>query len=126
MITPEVMLKLAADLEGNAVVISKLAEENDELRKELKHYRCKEAADTVTEMMVSRHLIDPQDSSKIASTRADLYKMAMEDPQAFRTRADAVKLAAEAGPNFMIGGDRPGSSDSRHALDRFVAGDLVE
>lgn len=126
MITQEDLLKLASDLEANAVFISKLGEANAKLTEEVRHYRCKEAADTVASLMVERHLIDAQDSSKIASTRDELYKMAMENPQAFRIRADAVKLAAEAGPNFKLGGDRPGSSDSRHALDRFVAGDLVE
>lgn len=122
----EDILKLAADYEANAVVVTKLGEENARLREENRQYRCKEAAQHVTQMMIDRHLINADDSDKVASTRDELFKMAMENPQAFLTRAEAVKLAAEAGPNFMLGGDRPGSSDSRHALDRYVAGDLVE
>lgn len=116
------MLKVAQVLEANAHTIRELETKLAAARKQNRDYECEKAATNLVDHMISQGLID-DDGDKRAEQIELHLKLAQENPVAFNTKVEAVKLASQ-GPSFEL--SNPNSNVSatpgRTAFDNWIAG----
>ncbi len=125
---PDQQVKVAELLTASGQEIQKLAAENAQLRKENQEYRCEKVAREMVEFMDQHRLLpDNSPEAKLAEEQK-LTKLAMEDPQGFHVRREAVKMAAAGSQGWGLGSSSENGTGStapgKTSFDLWVQGGL--